>query len=51
MTEECKHVQLIETINGEIIERPWFRIFCPDCGKRIEPPGPTRPFRLRPDQR
>jgi hypothetical protein len=26
-------------------------IFCPDCGKRIEPPYPTQPFKLKPHQR
>jgi len=26
-------------------------IFCPDCGKRIEAAGPTKPFHLKPHQR
>lgn len=50
MTEECKHTEEVETFNG-IEERPYTSIFCPECGKRIEAPGPTRPFKLRPEQR
>ena len=51
MTQDCKHVATVENYFGEPIERPYTSIFCPDCGVRIEAPGPTRPFKLRPDQR
>jgi|GEM_PF-2953586 len=51
MTDTCKHVYTTEDFAGNLVERPYTSIFCPDCGKRIEAPGPTRPFKLRPDQR
>jgi len=48
---DCDHTYLSEDFHGNQVERLYTSIFCPDCGKRIEPPGPTRPFKLRPDQR
>ena len=48
---ECQHIEKYVNLDGETVERPWTRIFCPDCGKRIEAPGPTRPFKLKPHQR
>jgi hypothetical protein len=48
---DCKHTKTVEHMNGETYEVPHTSIFCPDCKKRIEPPGPTRPFKLKPHQR
>jgi hypothetical protein len=48
---DCKHVQLVTDLDGNIVEKPYTNIFCPDCGKRLEAPGPTRPFKLKPHQR
>ena len=47
----CRHVKLVNKPDGVVAERPYSSIFCPDCGVRIEPPGKTRPFHLRPEQR
>ena len=51
MSKECTHGQQVEDFYGNLVERPYTSIFCPDCGKRIEAPGKTRPFKLRPEQR
>jgi len=48
---KCEHAAEVENFFGDIIKRPYTSIFCPDCGTRIEAPGKTRPFHLRPDQR
>ena len=52
MTEqECKHVKQVTNYAGEIIERRYTSLFCPDCDARIDEPGPTRPFKLKKWQR
>lgn len=51
MTEPCKHVKLVTNYFGEVVERKYPGLFCPDCGVRIQEPGPTRPFHLKPHQR
>lgn len=51
MAEECNHTYKATNYFNEVVERKHPGLFCPDCGVRIEKPSPTRPFRLRPDQR
>ena len=48
---ECLHIETYYNLDGEELERRWNRIFCPDCGVRLEAPGPTRPFKLKDYQR
>jgi len=48
---ECKHIETRTNLDGELTERTWNRIWCPDCGLRLEEPGPTRPFKLKDYQR
>jgi len=47
----CAHALKTVDYDGNPVEKPYSSIFCPECGARIEPPGPTKPFHLRPDQR
>jgi|FreactcultuFSWF8_1027224.scaffolds.fasta_scaffold02483_5 hypothetical protein len=47
MTQECQHIEKHVTVDGNIVERPWKNIFCPDCGRRIQESFPTNPFKLR----
>ena len=47
----CKHTYGVLNSQGEPVKIRYTRMFCPDCGERLEAPGPTKPFRLRPDQR
>jgi len=48
---DCTHTYVRLDFDGKEVQVPWARIFCPDCGLRLEPAGPTKPFRLRADQR
>ena len=48
---KCLHIEKYYNLDGEELERRWNRIFCPDCGVRLEAPGPTRPFKLKDYQR
>ena len=47
----CTHALKTVDYDGNPVEKPYTSIFCPECGARIEAPGPTKPFHLRPDQR
>jgi len=49
--EVCLHALQITDFDGNPVLKPHTSIFCPDCGKRIEAPGKTKPFQLRPEQR
>ena len=48
---ECLHIETYYNLDGEELERCWKRMFCPDCGVRLEAPGPTLPFKLKPYQK
>jgi RNase P subunit RPR2 len=48
---KCQHLETYTNLDGETLQRPWKRMFCPDCKVRLEAPGPTRPFHLKPHQR
>jgi len=47
----CPHAYEVLDFDGNPQLKPYTSIFCPDCGKRIEAPGKTKPFHLRPEQR
>ena len=44
---ECLHIEKYENLDGDKLERPLNRIFCPDCGVRIVGEYKTDPFKLR----
>jgi len=50
-TMTCPHTYVTTDLDGNPVTRDWSRMFCPDCGARLEAPGPTKPFHLRPEQR
>lgn len=33
--EECKHIEKKVNEFGEVVERPYKNIFCPDCKERL----------------
>ena len=47
---ECGHTYEASSYHGPV-RRTYTGLFCPDCGARIEAPGKTRPFKLKPHQR
>jgi len=47
----CTHTKKTVNFAGETVETQYTNIFCPDCGIRLEAPGPTRPFKLKQHQR
>ena len=47
LMNECLHIEKYENLDGDKLERPWNRIFCPDCGVRIVGEYKTDPFKLR----
>jgi len=47
----CPHAYEVLDFDGNPVSKPYTNIFCPDCGLRIEAPGPTKPFQLKPHQR
>lgn len=47
---ECGHTYEASSYHGPV-RRAYTGLFCPDCGARIEAPGKTRPFKLKPHQR
>lgn len=47
LMNECQHIEKYENLDGNKLERPWNRIFCPDCGVRIVEEYKTDPFKLR----
>jgi hypothetical protein len=46
----CDHTYEASSYHGPV-RRAYTGLFCPDCGARIEAPGKTRPFKLKPHQR
>lgn len=47
----CPHAYEVLDFDGNPSLKHYTSIFCPDCGKRLEAPGPTKPFHLKPHQR
>jgi hypothetical protein len=47
----CDHTYETTDYDGNTVSVKWSRMFCPDCGTRLEAPGPTKPFHLKPHQR
>jgi len=45
--QECEHIEKKVNLDGNIVERPWDRIFCPDCGKKIVTDYKATPFKLQ----
>ena len=48
---DCGHTYQTYDIDRNIVTVKWARMFCPDCGLRLEAPGPNKPFHLKPHQR
>lgn len=42
----CTHTYGVLNSQGEPVKIRYTRMFCPNCGERLEAPGPTKPFAL-----
>jgi predicted RNA-binding Zn-ribbon protein involved in translation (DUF1610 family) len=44
--KECKHMDKTPNLDGEVKEKPYKSIFCPDCGERLVRDYKARAFKL-----